>query len=122
MSDLWMRRAACLGKTAEADVTFDHPGRPEAVVFGQKYCSGCPVAGECLRFAMDAEAGLAGKGRFGVYGGLSGVDRGALVKWGRRPCVGCGARFIARNRVHVRCSRCGEQGGSQRCAELGGAA
>lgn len=107
MSESWRALAACRGREEEADVTFDHPGKVEAVAFGQKYCSTCDVALECLLFAMEMEDGITSSlARHGTYGGLTGAQRAALVKWGRRDCVDCGQKFIARNRAHLRCARC----------------
>jgi WhiB family redox-sensing transcriptional regulator len=38
-------------------------------------CARCPVASECLEFALDAEAGVSPQGRAGVYGGRSPMER-----------------------------------------------
>lgn len=71
-ADDWRRRAACLG--LDTDGFFeDRSGH-----FAGRVCSPCPVREACLADAMWWE-GLRGNSRFGVYGGLTSVQRQALA-------------------------------------------
>lgn len=43
-----------------------------------RLCSGCPVTGECLTAAMTMEAGASVYGRWGVWAGMTPVQRALL--------------------------------------------
>lgn len=73
----WRRRGACAGDPDAMDAMF-----PEGVgvyvtnayrTAAARWCHGCPVRLECLRYGVAAERTEAG--RHGVWGGLSPVER-----------------------------------------------
>lgn len=67
----WQDRAACLGHSP--DLFF--PERADATVQirkAKKICATCPVTAECLAMA------LANDEKFGVFGGLTPGERGAV--------------------------------------------
>lgn len=81
----WRDSAACAGSTDEvADAVFfpaGKPGRPTAGQVdvwgpGRRVCGGCPVAGDCLTFAMGVETPGS---RAGMFGGLSPDERDELT-------------------------------------------
>ena len=55
-------------------------------------CETCPVAAECLMEARIAEGGANGRGRYGIRGGLTPVERAALGPL-PQPCIECGEMF-----------------------------
>lgn len=61
----WMADAACVD--ADPDLFFADHGRPATEA--KQICGGCPVRVECLDFA------LAGRERFGIWGGLTEKQR-----------------------------------------------
>lgn len=67
----WRKRAACLGRDPELWFADDAPGKALAA----RICAGCEERTACLAAAMELE----GSSRFGIWGGLSGPQRAALV-------------------------------------------
>jgi hypothetical protein len=66
----WIAHAACAGR---GDVFFNND--PVAQATAQRLCSSCPVRSECLAAAQAVER----RGfRFGVWGGLTAVEREQL--------------------------------------------
>lgn len=69
----WMAAAACRG--ADTALFFPSPGTGQgarsavAVADAKAICAGCPVAGECLDYAIATDQ------RFGVWGGLTTHER-----------------------------------------------
>lgn len=66
-------------------------------------CERCPIRALCLERHMDEE--------FGIYGGMTGFQRGLLTKKiVRKRCVGCGSEdLVANNSVKKEiCLACGQ--------------
>lgn len=76
----WQTDAAC----AEiGDLDLFYPSKGGSNVDAKAVCSRCPVAAECLDYALAIEAGEQhGQwvGRFGIWGGLSAQERERLAK------------------------------------------
>ncbi len=72
----WQLRAACRGTDT---ATFYHPenergpSRTRRELRAKAVCAGCPVVQNCLRWA------LAAREPYGVWGGLTVDERGALL-------------------------------------------
>jgi WhiB family transcriptional regulator, redox-sensing transcriptional regulator len=64
----WLDRAVCRG--IDPDLFFPQRGEPTDPA--KAVCAGCPVAAECLEYA------LVNGERFGVWGGLSERERRAI--------------------------------------------
>jgi len=76
---------------ADPDIWFTPSSEAVAVAA----CRQCPARGACLRAAMDAEGTARTSSRFGVWGGLTPMQRSALHRAdrpGRRPSAGAGGR------------------------------
>lgn len=67
-SQPWMRDAACAGM----DVELFFPARGESTATIKATCAGCPVAAECLDYA------LRNGEKFGIWGGTSERERRRL--------------------------------------------
>jgi len=105
VSESWHLQAKC--RDLDPDLAFARADSPEIKQFIGELCRRCPVAEECLSFALRIESRLrTGQSRFGVYGGLTGEERARLSRWGVRSCIECEKEFVPRNRVNVRCRRC----------------
>jgi WhiB family redox-sensing transcriptional regulator len=77
----WQDDAACLG--IDPEMFFTDGGPVPAQV--RAICDGCNVRRECLDFAMDVEGqDLGHRHRAGIFGGLSGKERGRLAGHMRR--------------------------------------
>jgi WhiB family transcriptional regulator, redox-sensing transcriptional regulator len=63
--EAWMRRAACRGQETEAFF----PPRGGDVSGPKAVCAACPVRQECLEYALD------NRDKFGVWGGLTEMER-----------------------------------------------
>ncbi len=69
----WMPRGACRGE--DTGLFFPAPGQGRgataavAVARAKQICAGCPVAAECLAYAVTTDQ------RFGVWGGLTAHER-----------------------------------------------
>ena len=59
------------------DLWFPEPGAN--LTTAKRVCASCPLIQECLEYAMETEAQLTGY-RFGIYGGLSAVERARLAR------------------------------------------
>ena len=110
MSDQdWPLRAAC--RTAPLEAPFAAKNSPELRLFITSYCDRGPVRRQCLASALAAEETLSpGIERHGVFGGLTGKERAALVKRGTRACKGCRRVFVPANSRHARCHSCSRVG------------
>ena len=76
---------------ADPDIWFTPSSEAVAVAA----CWKCPAREVCLRAAMDAEGTARTSSRFGVWGGLTPMQRSALHRAdrpGRRPSAGAGGR------------------------------
>lgn len=62
----WMEEASC-ADAVNPDVFF--PERGEQILDAVQVCAACPVAAQCLEYAVDNDE------RFGVWGGVSGWQR-----------------------------------------------
>lgn len=95
MNPDWRDDAACRGQ----DPNIWLPERGESVLRAKRICSTCPVADDCLEYALRESITV------GIYGGLSEKQRRPLRQKRRRErlCV-CGAP----PRVHgaARCEDC----------------
>lgn len=60
--------AACLDELELVDAAFERPGGPAGERLRMEFCSGCPIATQCLMHAMEV-------GEAGVWGGTSGHTR-----------------------------------------------
>lgn len=80
----WVTEALC----AQVDNEIFFPDKGGSVREGKQVCAQCPVAAECLDYA------LANNERFGIWGGLSERERRKLNDRRVVPCPdGCGATF-----------------------------
>ena len=93
VADDWRSRAVCRGVDPEVFFT------EESVVEAKAACAACPVAARCL------EAALALDERYGVWGGLTRVQRARLPRQQER------AHSAA---VFVRGRACRDAGGTQK--------
>lgn len=76
---------------ADPDIWFTPSSEAVAVAA----CWKCPAREVCLQVAMDAEGTARTSSRFGVWGGLTPMQRSALHRAdrpGRRPSAGAGGR------------------------------
>jgi WhiB family redox-sensing transcriptional regulator len=66
----WQQDAACrtVGFAAFVPVEGADPG--EVYRSARPICAACPVATDCLEFALDQEGSSGYEGRTGIYGGL----------------------------------------------------
>lgn len=84
----WMVDGAC--REVGGDVWY--PEKGESAVPAKRLCLGCPVRSQCLEYALEHDE------RFGVWGGLSYVERRRLAR--RRagrpadPAAGVGASGV----------------------------
>jgi WhiB family redox-sensing transcriptional regulator len=69
MSD-WRNEAACLG--SDPELFFPEPGGD--YVMARRICAGCPVAADCLSFALS----LGDCDESGIYGGVGARHRRKL--------------------------------------------
>jgi WhiB family transcriptional regulator, redox-sensing transcriptional regulator len=70
----WRERAACAGM----DEAVFFPSKGEPGTTAKQVCQACPVAGDCLEFALEFEADTVN--RFGVWGGMSPGERVRLSR------------------------------------------
>lgn len=75
----WTAAAAC---TTAPDLFFPGPGRPDLERAAKAICATCPVATQCLEYALAYEAGRGGINTSyaaqGVWGGLNPGERNRL--------------------------------------------
>lgn len=72
----WRSRASCLGM----DQAVFFPSKGLGARRARLVCGGCPVAAECLDHALSVEEPSY---RYGIWGGLTGPERGALGRQAR---------------------------------------
>lgn len=88
----WRDLALCLElvATGEADAGWwyeDSPGSSAKYQRARRICAGCPVADDCLAWALELPE------RFGLWGGKSPKERRAISRSRRRICKICDATF-----------------------------
>lgn len=66
----WTRDAVC----AQTDPEAFFPEKGDSTRPAKRICAACPVRAECLAYALDHDE------RFGVWGGLSAVERRRLKR------------------------------------------
>ena len=66
----WRKDAHCL----DADSSVFFPGRGESLLPAKRICSPCPVALDCLQFAIETGSSE------GVWGGMSTTERRAIAR------------------------------------------
>lgn len=71
----WQQRAACAG--SDPDLFFPVGESRKQIAKAKEVCAECPVHKECLRLALVRDHA------WGVWGGLSAVERRRAVFWGR---------------------------------------
>ena len=85
----WVRLRACAG----IPTGVFYPSDAGGVAYAKSICEACPVASECLQYALDNDE------RFGVWGGKSERQRRRLREneaYKRRVCSSAGVRRDAR--------------------------
>jgi WhiB family redox-sensing transcriptional regulator len=103
----WRHRSACRDEdrslffpSGSDEDSEDEPPRADPTV--KLICDMCPVRAECLQYALDNHI------EFGIFAGLTGYERGLIVKKrSRKRCPGCSSdevMKIGRNQV---CGACG---------------
>lgn len=63
----WQDRAACL--YTDAEIFFPEAGRVDTAAHAKAICARCPVAVQCLAYAMDEQI------TDGIWGGLAAKER-----------------------------------------------
>lgn len=78
----WINRAACVGVNPEAFSSEDLPAsgtsRRSSTAAAKAVCAACPVANDCLLYAIENQVD------HGVWGGLTGQERLMLERPRRR--------------------------------------
>ena len=90
LQDELIRHGLCQGKDSEAyfpqgRAARNKEGRDRQARYAARLCQGCPVTGECLEYALRAGCD------FGVWGGLTEIDRRRVALQGLPPRVGVAA-------------------------------
>ena len=112
----WVLQALC----AQVDNEIFFPDKGGSTLEGKRICEQCPVAAECLDYALENNE------RFGIWGGLSERERRKLsAPTHTEPCPDeCGQMFanaanaarhavVAHRRAPVTCPDCGQSCGHQ---------
>lgn len=95
----WMKRAICNGEAPQ--VFFPAYDAPSSTASAKAICKNCPVAGECLDWALKYDED-------GVWGGTSEADRRALKRRKSRPvCIVCESEDILVIESNEVCMGCG---------------
>lgn len=74
----WRLAAACIGAPLEWFFQAEGVGNKHDWSKAQELCNRCPVAEQCLDYALTNEGGVAYTGRSGMYGGKTPMQRDAL--------------------------------------------
>lgn len=102
----WVERASCRGIPTDMfyPVYVFHNVRernPKAPHIIQRICDACPVAGDCLSWALRHH-------EYGIWGGTTEVQRRNILKSRLRVmCIRCASRTIVRARSYAICLACG---------------
>lgn len=73
----WQERAKCRGTDSELfflPYKARNAEKRNRIIEAKKVCSGCPVIGECLTYALDTQQ------EFGVWGGMSEDERKVILR------------------------------------------
>lgn len=98
----WVLDAACVG--IDPELWFPEKGGDPTDA--RRICAGCPVRLDCLDYALTVER-WDGETAHGVWGGLSGMERRALLgSKASTPCLGCGTPVVYRGSHEPRCGAC----------------
>lgn len=66
----WQEEAVCA--STDPDLFFPDPGDVQSSLKAREICSTCPVVAECARLGLKFE--------YGIFGGLTAMDRRAVKK------------------------------------------
>ena len=101
----WREHAACRAHPSEMWFPDDLPTAMKNRVTrdAKAICDICPVRAECLDEARDIEGGSNGRGRYGIRGGLTPMERAALGP-PPQPCIECGELFVPYSSQAQMCS------------------
>lgn len=85
MNPGWQQHAACRGQAALFDLAAAGSGVPDplhkvAIADVKQVCAACPVSVDCLDQALGVETMHGEWSRWGVWGGLTEVERRGLVR------------------------------------------
>lgn len=82
--DDWRDHAACavrVGPEMWDELTDRSLGATDVdITYAKRVCATCPLSDACLRAALAAEGRGGAHRRFGVWGGLDGIERAALAE------------------------------------------
>lgn len=73
----WRNDAACIG--VSEDIFFPASRSAQSYVKAKSFCRSCPVWRDCLDFALKAEGKLHPDNRFGMWGGMTEIQRFKLA-------------------------------------------
>lgn len=79
MANQWFKQGNCYGK--DTDIFFPETGNTQAARKAVVVCKGCPVAAECLSYALNNNE------KFGVWGGFTVRRRRKLRQMVSIPCT-----------------------------------
>ena len=117
----WDEKAACKG--VDTEIFYSKWDLPVA----KSICAECPVRSLCLQAALDLEAGQTRWHRFGIYGGLTPIERWRASKGIKastgirgttsRRCVKCGTLMEGVGNSRQYCADCQVERGRERDRE-----
>lgn len=76
--------AACRDEDPEIWFPKPKPGRETDYSIPREICAACPIRERCLEYAMQREGSRAADSRWGMWGGLTGIERANLARRRRR--------------------------------------
>lgn len=82
----WYERAICQGQSLQLFYPAGERGSGARGIYrdAARLCARCPVMTECLELALQTEGTAGGDARYGVFGGLTPIERAALAKARRK--------------------------------------
>ncbi len=83
----WLAKAVC--KTTSTNVFFPEPGSGNGWSAALRVCSGCPVRGDCLDYALRTNQTQ------GVWGMTTPAERQEMLRFGQHGATVNGNRFTA---------------------------
>lgn len=104
----WEHFAAC--RDVDPDIFFGRPDKygvdrhhPAELALAKRFCDQCPVAGDCLAYALDN-----GPDVYGIWGGSTKEDRQRLVRRiPRVKCPMCSSKDLIKYATVQVCGACG---------------